>query len=177
MNCRVRVFPAIALAFLIPLLLPADEVAPAAPETGYPAEGTQIEGDQLEIFTGEEPLRLLFTGNVRVTSGLFSLTCDELEVIREAGRDDEWQGIQQIVAQGNIRLTQDDRLLTADKAIVLPRESLITLRGQPTLTDPRGTVTGREIILNQQTGRVVIQGIPGEPARVTLPRLTAPESD
>lgn len=167
------------LAFLFSLLtLSAGEPTEtdiALPETGDPIEGTRILSDRLDIFTAEEPVRLLFSGNVRVISGPFVLHCEELEILRAAeSASNEAGEIDRITARGEIRLIQGNRTLTAGEAVMLPAEGTITLTGQPTLKDQQGEVRGERIILEQFTGRAIVEGSADQPARVDLPLLNAP---
>lgn len=137
-----------------------------------PPRNTVILSDVLEIFTEEDPIRFLFQTNVRVEAEEFTLTCDYLEILREIDEpEDDLSAIRLITARGNLLLTQEDRILTAETGVIDPREETITLVGDPVLRDSRGSVRGDRIILYQRDGRARIEGREDLPARVEIPRI------
>ncbi|MCC5789508.1 MAG: hypothetical protein JJT75_07730 [Opitutales bacterium] len=144
----------------------------SSPEASVETANTVILSDVLEIFTEEDPIRFLFQKNVRVEAEEFTLTCDYLEILREVDNpEDDLSAIRQITARGNLLLTQEDRILTAESGVIDPREETITLTGDPVLQDSRGSVRGDRIILYQKDGRARIEGREDLPARVEIPRI------
>ncbi|MCH8475042.1 MAG: LptA/OstA family protein [Opitutales bacterium] len=144
----------------------------ASTETSVEPANTVILSDVLEIFTEEDPIRFLFQNNVRVEAEEFTLTCDYLEILREIDEpEDDLSAIRLITARGNLLLTQEDRILTAETGVIDPREETITLVGDPILQDSRGSVRGDRIILYQKDGRARIEGREDLPARVEIPRI------
>ena len=97
-----------------------------------------------------------FTGEVRVTRGDVTLTCDRVEV--RYGADDR---IDHLAAEGRIRVEQGARLATAEKAEVEGRTGRIVLTGSPVLAEGPNRLEGATITLYLDDKRVTCASADG----------------
>ena len=70
--------------------------------------------------------------------------------------------------EGDVKVTQQDRLATAKKAIFYQQEQKIILHGQPVVTEGRDRVEGNLITIYLKEGRSVVEGGAGAPVQAVL---------
>ncbi len=70
------------------------------------------------------------------------------------------QKIDRIVAKGNVRLVQGDRVATGDEAIYYKDRDEVVLRGNPQLWRAENTLKGERIVFHLNTNRVVVESSP-----------------
>ncbi len=154
------------LLFATCLALPSPAQTPAVPAAApAAAQRTELEADWVEMKSTETETNVLCVGNVILTATNMRLACDRLEIIatRIGGEENEaiatLDRFKYLLATGNVRMQQDQREATCERAEVNPVEEFVILTGEPVLID-RATdiiVTGEEIILkrgqNTVTGR------------------------
>lgn len=97
-----------------------------------------------------------FVGDVRVTRGDVTLTCDRVEV--RYGVDDR---IDRLTAEGHIRVEQGARLATAEHADVEGRSGRIVLTGSPVLAEGPNRLEGATITLYLDDKRVTCASADG----------------
>lgn len=127
----------------------------------------QIVSDRLEA--DDMARKVKFIGHVIVRRGDVSLYAHEVLVTYLQGRGD----VEEIIASGQVRIIQNERIATADRAILYQAEGKIVLNGSARLLQGKDSVEGEEIIvlLNeeksiikaQQGGRVNAIFHPSEP--------------
>jgi len=145
---------------------------------------TEILSDQLEMISGEKENHFLFTGNVEVRATNMVATCEKLEVY--AGKDKTKKvvneppkpgtppigKIERIVAIGNVRIIQQQRIATSGKAEIYPQEGRVVLLDSPVVTNKDGILTGWKITLLQGEQKVLVESNPnGGRTRITLPQI------
>ena len=68
--------------------------------------------------------------------------------------------IDRIVAKGNVRMVQEDRVATGDEAIYYKDRDEVVLRGNPQLWRAENTLKGERIIFNLTTNKVLVESSP-----------------
>jgi lipopolysaccharide export system protein LptA len=152
---------------------------PAAPApAAAPLPPTTIESGALELFSTEKETTFTYSRGVRITATNLVLTCDHLVVIaRRTGDPAALVGRQEklksLVASGNVRLVQDDREATADRAEVFPDDDRVILTGNPVVRSVKDgwEQRGPRMELLRGERRAVIRGEGAERPRTVLPPL------
>lgn len=160
------------LAFL--LVLPSLSFGQDAKSA--PPPQTVISSDRLEMETVGEKAFFLFSDNVKLTGNNLIVTCDRLEVHSDRTGDMDANfgklgSIKQIVAIGNVSISQEGRTARAGRVEVIPAEDKIVLTENPIVTDAQGTVSGERMFFYRGDRRAVVESGPGGPARVVLPAI------
>lgn len=151
----------LVFAVLLGLLL----VAPVMAETatvGNPLTGIYrndqpitINSDRLEA--DDATRRVRFVGQVSVRQGEFTLYAREVIIIYTEGRRE----IDQVEANGEVRILQGARLATGDKAILYNREGRIVLKGTAKVHQGQDFIQGDEITVYLNEDRSVVSGQQG----------------
>lgn len=105
---------------------------------------------------------ILFDEDVVVDNEQFVLKSDRLFVFMQGTND-----VHQILAIGNVSITNLNRLATCDKAVFTKKDGQIVMTGRATLMtggERAGTVTGDKIVIWIDDERMEVS-----PGRVTLP--------
>ncbi len=68
--------------------------------------------------------------------------------------------IDRIVAKGNVRFVQADRVATGDQAIYYKDRDEVVLTGNPQLWQAENTLKGERIIFNLKTKKVLVESSP-----------------
>lgn len=106
---------------------------------------------EFEYRTGE----LTYRGAVKVSQADITLTSDALSVkldIENAGRPRE------IVAQGNVRIVNGDRVATGGRAVFDQEKQTITLSDAAVLRDGPNEVAGDKVVVYIAEQRSVVEG-------------------
>ena len=121
-----------------------------------------------------------FTGSVKAVYGDATLYSDQLQVFfktkpelpkgaakppqEKAGEsplgDVGAEKIDRIVAKGNVRMVQEDRVATGDQAIYYKDRDEVVLTGNPQLWRAENTLKGERIIFNLETKKVLVESSP-----------------
>ncbi len=129
------------------------------------AVATEIESVRLQVENDGENAYFHFSDAVKLTATNMIVECDSLEVFatREAEEESaigKFSAIKEIVATGNVRIEQEERTATCQKAIVKPNEERIVLTGNPVVVQPGGRIVTYnpedEIVLDRGNGRISI---------------------
>ncbi len=137
---------------------------------------TVISSDRLEMDNDGDKSFFLFSDNVKLTGNNLIVTCDRLEIHADRTGDldaniGQIGGIRQILAIGNVSISQEGRVARAGRAEVLPGEDKIVLTENPIVTDTQGTVSGERMTFYRGDRRAVVESGASGPARVTLPAM------
>lgn len=141
-----------------------------------PVIQTEIESVRLRVQNDGENAYFQFSEAVVLTATNMKVECDSLEVFatREAEEQSnigKFSAIKEIIASGNVRIVQDERTATCQKAIVQPNEQRIVLTGNPVVEQPGGRIVTfnpeDEIILDRGNGRITINTKGPRKLRVT----------
>lgn len=158
-----------------------DAAAPAAPaKAAKPdAKDAEKEGDgsplgQLSFNTSKEPIhvksdelefdyqanKVVYRGTVNVVQGDVAIDCKELVVnlARAEGKDD--LQLQEVVAIGDVVITQGGRKATGGRAVFDQVKRQVTLLENPVLRDGQNEVAGERIIVFLDENRSVVESSP-----------------
>ncbi|MDQ8203881.1 LptA/OstA family protein [Pelagicoccus sp. SDUM812003] len=170
--------PLTALLLLACIVCPLQAQTLSTPQKpAKPKVQTEIESVRLRVQNDGEKAYFHFSESVILTATNMLLECDSLEVfaIREAEKAEnigKFGAIQEIIASGNVRIVQEERTATCDKAIVQPNQERIVLTGAPaTVQQTGGTITSDEIVLNRADGRITFDGTKNRKIRLLGPAI------
>jgi lipopolysaccharide transport protein LptA len=92
---------------------------------------------------------VLFNGHVHATQADGALTSNLLRV--KYGKD--FHEVQDMAAEGNVRISQGVRWCTSDHATMNQQKHLVILTGSPICHDDRDQITGTRITVHLDTGK------------------------
>jgi lipopolysaccharide export system protein LptA len=125
---------------------------------------TTLEADLLDMITTDTETRATFTGNVVLTGTNLRIACDRLEVIanrvgEKGDAIDTIEHFKYLLATGNVRILQDQREATCQRAEVLPLEETVVLTGEPVLIDKStdSIFAGEKISLLRGERQVIVE--------------------
>lgn len=171
-------FRLLASAFLAASPLLQAQTPPPQPSlvAEKPVLPTEIESERLYIENDGERATFLFEGGVALSATNLRLDCDRLEVFASREEDldapiGKFGAIQRILATGNVRIEQEERVATAGQAEVLPREEVIILTEEPTVMQAGTTVSGEKLTIERGRGRIQVQGSERRKVRLSGPPI------
>jgi lipopolysaccharide export system protein LptA len=105
-----------------------------------------------------QQLRVYFKTNPRPAHGAAKVPPDKpaQSPLEDLGAEK----IDHIVAQGNVRFVQGDRVATGQEAIYYKDRNQVVLQGNPQLWRAENTLKGERIILNLNTDKVMVESSP-----------------
>ena len=141
---------------------------------------------QTELLNSGEPIRIAsermeldqktrtiaFVGQVVVRQGKLTITGKRLTIFAEQGsgmaRDQMIEQIDRIEMQGDVKVTQEDKVATAGKAVFYNKEQKIILSDQPRLAQGKDHVEGALITLFLDQEKSIIEGSSSQPVQALL---------
>ena len=133
--------------FLILLFLPSLLFA-----TEGGKQPINITSDSMEAETKAN--KVTFRGNVVARQKDMTITSNELT----ATYTDDGKELREVVATGNVRITQQDKIAVADSALFLNTERKIVLTGSPKVWQGKDIVSGEKIIYFLDEDRTTVEG-------------------
>jgi lipopolysaccharide export system protein LptA len=139
-----------------------------------PVDATQNRGpihvtsDRLEA--DDEAQIVIFSGNAVATQDDVTIHADRL-TIKYTGEKRE---ITQVIADGQVRIVQQEKLATGEKAVYYNQEERVVMTGSPKVTEGDNSVEGQEITLYLNEKRSVVSG--GDGGRVKAIFTPKPET-
>jgi lipopolysaccharide export system protein LptA len=132
-----------------------------------------ITADRMEAKQDEKTI--LFEGHVVVTQDDVTVTSNRLKVIGLAAEKQSAsegaspaEKIDYIEFEGDVKVTQLDRLATANKAIFYQKEQKIVMNGRPVVTKGQDRIEGDVITIYLQQGRSIVEGGSGAQVKALL---------
>lgn len=119
---------------------------------GVSNEPVRVTADRLEADDTSRTLK--FTGNAVARQGDVSIASDQLTVEYLA----EDRQVKQIVAEGNVKIIQGQRVATGQRAVYDRLQEQIILSGSPVITEGPNSVRGDEIVLFMDGRRSLVKG-------------------
>jgi lipopolysaccharide export system protein LptA len=119
-----------------------------------------INSDQLNLDYKNNTV--FFTGHVHAVQSGSELTSNTLRV--KYGKD--FHQVQEMVADGNVRMSQGQRWATGDHAVLDESKHTMVLTGSPVVHDGRDQIAGTMITVFLQTGKSEVE----HPKAVIFPR-------
>jgi lipopolysaccharide export system protein LptA len=142
-------------------LLLAGNLALAAPPvlSGVGSkEPVEISADRMEA--DDVAKALVFIGHAVARQGDVTINGDRLTIHYAAKGGD----VERIVAEGNVRIVQQERVATGDRAEYFRAEERMVMTGSPKVSEGSSSVEGQEIILYLKENRSVVKS--GQGGRV-----------
>ncbi len=147
---------------------------PAAARTGPLKSGAplNIASDRMEV--SQKDRTILFEGHVVIQQEDLTITGRRMVVFAAAsgrGREDGssmMEQIDRIEIEGDVRISQREKVATADKSVYYHGEQKIVLMGNPMVSQGEDRVQGRLITLYLADGRSVVEGGESSPVQAVL---------
>ncbi|MBI4523104.1 MAG: lipopolysaccharide transport periplasmic protein LptA [Deltaproteobacteria bacterium] len=111
-----------------------------------------ITSDRLEV--DHKKNTILYTGRVITVQGEMTMRSDSLV----AYYSPDMKGLKEVVAEGNVQVTQGERVATGTRAVFNDREQTITLTGNPVVRQGSSQVSGNRITFFVEQERAVVEG-------------------
>ena len=151
------------------------EADPNLSSTGKPLVQTEIEAETLEAEITEENGYLIGRGSVKLTATNLEITCNQIEVFTDVKDKDgndtlgDLSSIRRIIATGNVKIVQEERMVTSGRAEVYPNDDYILLDEDPIVYQHDITIdgTGAQMRILRGNGRVELIGDTNNKIRVT----------
>ncbi len=125
-------------------------------ETTKPQAGTAetitITSDRMEL--DQKKNTVVYMGNVVTVRGNVTMKSD----ILTATYNPEMQRLTEVVAEGNLEVTQGNRIATGTKAIFNSDDNSVVLTGDPVIRQGNSQVSGCRIIMFINEERGVVEG-------------------
>ena len=121
-------------------------------------EPIHVKSDELEF--DYEANRVVYRGTVNVVQGDVTIDCRELVVnLARGGAKDDLQ-LQEVVAIGDVVITQGQRKATGGRAVFDQVKRQVTLLEDPMLRDGPNEVAGERIVVYLDENRSVVESSP-----------------
>ena len=151
------------------------EADPNVSSTGKPLVQTEIEAETLEAEITEAKGYLIGRGSVKLTATNLEITCNQIEVFTDVKDKDgndtlgDLSSIRRIIATGNVKIVQEERMATSGRAEVYPNDDYILLDEDPIVYQNDITIdgTGAQMRILRGNGRVELIGDANNKIRVT----------
>ena len=155
------------LFFAVFLLLPVS-ISAAPVDTSQNRGPIHVTSDRLEA--DDEAQIVIFSGNAVATQDDVTIYADRL-TIKYTGEKRE---IVEIIADGQVRIVQQEKVATGEKAVYYNQEERVVMTGSPKVTEGDNFVEGQEITLYLNEKRSVVSG--GDGGRVKAIFTPKPET-
>ena len=116
------------------------------------AETITIDSDRMEL--EQQKNTIIYMGNVVTVRGSVTMKSDTLTVTYNP----EMKRLAGVVAEGNLEVTQGDRIATGAKAVYNSENNSVVLTGDPVIRQGNSQVSGCRIILFINEDRGVVDG-------------------
>lgn len=166
----------------------------AAPKKPGPDKEVPLHITAARLEADQAKGMVVFSGAVKAVYGDATLYSDQLQVYfkpkpeaskgaptppqEKAGQsllgDAGAEKIDRIVAKGNVRMVQEDRVATGDQAIYYKDRDEVVLTGNPQLWRAENTLKGERIIFNLATKKVLVESSPHRRVEALLYSQGAP---
>lgn len=137
------------LRLILLFFLLSSSVAAAAEKSNQPIN---ITSDSMEAETKAN--KVVFKGNVVAKQQDVTITSNELM----ATYGDNGKELKDVLATGNVRITQQDKIAVAERALFLNAERKIILTGNPKVWQGKDIITGEKIIYFLDEDRTIVEG-------------------
>jgi lipopolysaccharide export system protein LptA len=117
-----------------------------------------VRSDQLEF--DYQANKVIYRGSVNVVQGELKIDCKELLVNLARSGDQDNLALREVVAVGDVVITQGTRTATGGRAIFDQQKRQITLLENPVLHDGPNEVTGERLVVYMDEGRSVVESSP-----------------
>ena len=169
-NGKVTCMTKLILHLFIAVILLAPVSISAAPvDTSQNRSPIHVTSDRLEA--DDEAQIVIFSGNAVASQDDVTIYADRL-TIKYTGEKRE---IVEIIADGQVRIVQQEKVATGEKAVYYNQEERVVMTGSPKVTEGDNFVEGQEITLYLNEKRSVVSG--GDGGRVKAIFTPKPEAN
>jgi len=135
----------------------------------------EIVSDRLDAYREKDLIQ--FSGNVVATQGDRVIKSDALELYFKkkaegagaaAGDAAKAGDIDRIVAKGNVRITEKERIVTGEQAVFLSDEQRIVVTGNPVMREGNNVIAGDRVVVHLNENRGVVEGTTGKRVTATI---------
>lgn len=171
--------PALLLLMLLPALcwgqggVPGKSAATAAPPKVLQSDSPlKIASDRMEVNQADKTV--LFEGHVVVKQDDLTIMGKRLKVFSAAdpkaasSQSAMVDKIDRIEVEGDVTISQQDKVATAERAVYYHQEQKIVLTGQPMVAQGEDRIQGRLITLLLAQGRSIVEGGADTPVQAVL---------
>lgn len=169
--CKLSITLALFM-FMTDCGVAAEKAAGLSPEKMFKSNAPlNIASDRMEVSQNDHTI--IFEGHVVIRQDDMTITGKQLKItgVEGAKKTDEssmMDKIDRIEVEGDVRITQQDKLATADKAVYYHQEQKILLMGRPMVSQGPDTLKGRLITLYIADGKSVVEGGEETPVQAVL---------
>ena len=132
-----------------------------------------IASDRMEVKQKEKTI--FFEGHVQVRQDDLTIAGNQMRVYAAANKKTAKPGdqammdqIDRIEVEGDVKITQREKMATAEKAVYYHQEQKIVLMGHPSVSQGQDKVEGRLITLYIAEERSVVEGSEAAPVQAVL---------
>lgn len=134
-------------------------------------EPIHIASDRMEV--DQKDKVVTFEGHVVVQQKDLTITGKKMRVYTSnaaepSSESNKTDRIDRIEVEGEVRISQQDKIATADKAVYYHNEQKIVLMGKPQFSQGQDTIKGRLITLYLPEQRTVVEGGQDNPVHAVL---------
>ena len=140
----------------------------------------EIVSDRLDAYKDKDLVQ--FSGNVVATQGdrvmksdvlmiYFKKTSDSRKPEKKQTEEKGAAGasdIDRIEARGSVRITENDRIVTGDQAVLYNDEQKIVVTGNPVMKEGNNVITGDRVVVLLDENRGVVEGAAGKRVTATI---------
>ena len=112
----------------------------------------EVTADRLEA--DETAGTVAFVGNAVAVQGGLTIHADRLTILYVT----DSREVERVIAAGEVRILQENREATGDKAVFNRGEQTITLTGSPAVREGQSYVQGEEVVLFLDERRSIVRG-------------------
>ncbi|MBF0302222.1 MAG: lipopolysaccharide transport periplasmic protein LptA [Desulfamplus sp.] len=156
---------AVALIFLISQFITSISAADIEKSQSNQDKKLHVTSDNM--LAEKESSIITFSGNVVAKQGDSVIKADKISVILFTAKEKKTnpsnmkQEIKSLTASGNVKLSSANRTASADQAVYTSTDQKIVLTGGsnfPRVMTGESYITGKTIILFQDSGKVIVEG-------------------
>jgi lipopolysaccharide export system protein LptA len=107
---------------------------------------------------------ITYIGDVVAKHEDFTLYADRILLFLS----DETKGIEKIVAKGNVRITEKERIVTGEQAVFHSDEQRIVVTGNPVMREGNNVISGDRVVVLLDENRGVVEGTTGKRVTATI---------
>jgi lipopolysaccharide export system protein LptA len=162
----------------LPLFVAAMALGLTALGRAAEPQQTTIDSDSLESVSSDTETTTTFHDNITVVGNDITMTCDFLKVIasrvgEKTATLGKYGKFKFLLATGNVKIVQGDRIATCGRAEVFPGEDRVVLTENPVVSiESEGyKASGPRMILYRGQRRAVIESAPGQRTHITMPAI------
>jgi len=109
---------------------------------------------------------IIFRGNVVAKQGEMTIYADLAQIYYD--KKEEGNEVREIVALGNVKIRQGDRVATGQKGVFLNGEQKIILTGNPRVWQGKDMVSGERITFLLEEDKSIVEGAPDRRVEVII---------